>query len=93
VNTFYRLATASYAAAAAHSGAKMAEYVYALHDFQPENEDEVPFQTGERIEVVEKDDEFGDGWWQVSPDGPPPHVCRAGRTRPPGACEGPPIVP
>lgn len=44
----------------------MPDYIYALHDFQPENEDEVPFQAGERIEVVEKDDEFGDGWWQVS---------------------------
>lgn len=43
----------------------MPEYVYALHDFQPENEDEVPFRAGERIEVVEKDDQYGDGWWQV----------------------------
>lgn len=45
----------------------MPEYVYALHDFQPEHEDEVPFRAGERIEVVEKDDQYGDGWWQVSP--------------------------
>ena len=44
----------------------MPEYVYALHDFQPENEDEVAFHPGERIEVLEKDDEFGDGWWKVS---------------------------
>ncbi|KAK7470077.1 hypothetical protein VKT23_001518 [Stygiomarasmius scandens] len=42
----------------------MPEYVYALHDFQPEHDDEVPFKTGERIEVVEKDDAYGDGWWQ-----------------------------
>ncbi|KAL4256745.1 Polar growth protein [Pleurotus pulmonarius] len=42
----------------------MPEYVYALHDFQPEHEDEVPFRAGERIEVVEKDDQYGDGWWQ-----------------------------
>ncbi|KAK0443914.1 uncharacterized protein EV420DRAFT_1575367 [Desarmillaria tabescens] len=41
----------------------MPEYVYALHDFIPENEDEVPFRTGERIEVIEKDDAYGDGWW------------------------------
>jgi len=40
----------------------MPEYVYALHDFVPENEDEVAFSAGERIEVIEKD---GDGWWQV----------------------------
>ncbi|KXN84942.1 Protein pob1 [Leucoagaricus sp. SymC.cos] len=42
----------------------MTEYVYALHDFVPENEDEVPFKAGERIEVVEKDELYGDGWWQ-----------------------------
>ncbi|KAG5221007.1 polar growth protein [Salix suchowensis] len=42
----------------------MPEYVYALHDFQPEHEDEVPFRAGERIEIVEKDDQYGDGWWQ-----------------------------
>lgn len=42
----------------------MPEYVYALHDFHPEHEDEVSFLAGERIEVVEKDDQFGDGWWQ-----------------------------
>ncbi|KAJ7654825.1 hypothetical protein B0H17DRAFT_993337 [Mycena rosella] len=42
----------------------MVEYVYALHDFLPEHEDEVTFHTGERIEVVEKDDLYGDGWWK-----------------------------
>ena len=44
----------------------MPEYVYALHDFIPENPDEVPFKAGDRIEVVEKDDLYQDGWWQVS---------------------------
>jgi hypothetical protein len=44
----------------------MVEYVYALHDFQPEHEDEVPFRAGERIEIIEKDEMYGDGWWQVS---------------------------
>ncbi|KAF9478688.1 hypothetical protein BDN70DRAFT_879712 [Pholiota conissans] len=42
----------------------MPDYVYALHDFLPEHEDEVNFHAGERIEVVEKDDLYGDGWWQ-----------------------------
>ncbi|KAF5387907.1 hypothetical protein D9615_000812 [Tricholomella constricta] len=42
----------------------MPQYVYALHDFQPEHEDEVSFHAGERIEVLEKDDLYGDGWWQ-----------------------------
>lgn len=44
----------------------MPDYVYALHDFQPEHEDEVPFRQGERIEVVERDDLYSDGWWKVS---------------------------
>ncbi|KAF8900318.1 hypothetical protein CPB85DRAFT_1439599 [Mucidula mucida] len=42
----------------------MPEYVYALHDFTPENDDEVSFHLGERIEVIEKDDAYNDGWWQ-----------------------------
>lgn len=43
----------------------MPEYVYALHDFVPENEDEISFSAGDRIEVIEKDELYGDGWWQV----------------------------
>lgn len=43
----------------------MPEYVYALHDFAPEHEDEIAFSAGDRIEVIEKDDMYGDGWWQV----------------------------
>jgi len=44
----------------------MPEYIYALHDFLPEHQDEVLFRVGERIEVVEKDDLYGDVWRQVS---------------------------
>ncbi|PCH40745.1 hypothetical protein WOLCODRAFT_136965 [Wolfiporia cocos MD-104 SS10] len=40
------------------------EYVYVVHEFTPENPDEVALRPGERIEVVEKDDLYGDGWWQ-----------------------------
>ena len=43
----------------------MPEYVYAVHDFTPENPDEVPFRAGDRIEVIEKDELYQDGWWQV----------------------------
>jgi hypothetical protein len=43
----------------------MVEYVYALHEFAPDHEDEITFHVGERIEVVEKDDMYGDGWWKV----------------------------
>ena len=44
----------------------MAEYVYARHDFFPEHEDEIDFRAGERIEIIEKDEVYSDGWWQVS---------------------------
>lgn len=54
---------------AAHLSFTMPEFVYALHDFLPENVDEISFKAGDRIEVIEKDDNFGDGWWQVRPRG------------------------
>jgi hypothetical protein len=41
--------------------------VYAIHDFRAENEDEISFTTGEPIIVLEKDEEYSDGWWQASP--------------------------
>lgn len=51
----------------------MPEYVYALHDFVPEHEDEIAFEAGQHIEVIEKDDQYSDGWWQVSsPSTSPP---------------------
>ena len=45
----------------------MVEYVYARHDFIPEHEDEIPFRAGERIEVIEKEEVYGDSWWKVCP--------------------------
>ncbi|KAG1805390.1 hypothetical protein EV424DRAFT_1351117, partial [Suillus variegatus] len=32
--------------------------------FSPKNEDEVDFRAGEPIEVIERDDQYSDGWWQ-----------------------------
>ena len=43
------------------------EFVYALHDFLPENVDQISFKAGDRIKVIKKDDRFEDGWWQVTP--------------------------
>lgn len=40
--------------------------VYAIHNFEAENEDEINFQVGEPITVLEKDEKYLDGWWQVS---------------------------
>ncbi|KAK0543724.1 hypothetical protein OC845_005977 [Tilletia horrida] len=37
--------------------------LWALHDFEAEQPDEVSFKAGEQITVIEKDDEFSDGWY------------------------------
>ncbi|KAG8728352.1 polar growth protein, partial [Ceratobasidium sp. 423] len=39
-------------------------YVWAQHDFVPEHDDEIEFRAGDRIEIVERDELYGDGWWQ-----------------------------
>jgi hypothetical protein len=39
--------------------------VYAIHNFEAENEDEINFLIGEPITVLEKDEKYLDGWWQV----------------------------
>jgi hypothetical protein len=41
-------------------------FVFALHDFDAENPDELSFKAGERIRIIERDEVFGDGWWQAS---------------------------
>lgn len=44
------------------------EVVYGAHEFEAENQDEISFKPGERIIVLEKDDQYHDGWWQVCPE-------------------------
>lgn len=44
----------------------MVDVLYALHDFEAENQDELSFNVGEAIVVLERDDQYGDGWYQVS---------------------------
>ncbi|KAI8988214.1 hypothetical protein BDF20DRAFT_311967 [Mycotypha africana] len=41
-----------------------ATVVYAIHNFEAENEDEINFLVGEPITVLEKDEKYMDGWWQ-----------------------------
>lgn len=43
----------------------MSNLVYAIHSFEAENEDEIDFLAGEPIVVLEKDEKYLDGWWQV----------------------------
>ncbi|KAL9544085.1 hypothetical protein MBANPS3_007800 [Mucor bainieri] len=40
------------------------DIVYAIHSFEAENEDEMTFRYGEPIVILEKDDQYLDGWWQ-----------------------------
>ncbi|KAL0142780.1 hypothetical protein V8B55DRAFT_1471313 [Mucor lusitanicus] len=40
------------------------DIVYAIHNFEAENEDEMTFRYGEPIVILEKDDQYLDGWWQ-----------------------------
>ncbi|MBW0473618.1 hypothetical protein O181_013333 [Austropuccinia psidii MF-1] len=39
--------------------------VYAIHNFQAKNPDEMSFSAGVAIQVTKKDDQYGDGWWQL----------------------------
>ncbi len=41
------------------------ETVYAVHNFEAENDDELTFEIGESVIVIQKDDGFNDGWWKV----------------------------
>ena len=50
------------------------DIVYALHDFEAENEDELSFVMGEVIVVLERDDQYGDGWFSVSSNNTAPIV-------------------
>ncbi|MCJ1464574.1 polar growth protein [Pseudocyphellaria aurata] len=34
-----------------------------IHDFEARSPDELSLQKGERIELIERDDDFGDGWY------------------------------
>lgn len=42
------------------------ETVYVTHNFDAENDDEIALKAGEPVIVIEKDEEFKDGWWKVS---------------------------
>ena len=39
-------------------------FVYAVFSFPGTTEEDLPLVAGERIEVLSRDDEFGDGWWE-----------------------------
>jgi len=44
----------------------VSETVWAIHNFEAEAEDEISFHIGEPIIVIQKDDLYQDGWWEVN---------------------------
>ncbi|KAK4052151.1 hypothetical protein OIV83_002446 [Microbotryomycetes sp. JL201] len=42
----------------------MEDVVYGAHPFEAENSDELSFRRGERIIVLQRDEDFGDGWYE-----------------------------
>ncbi|KAK0544990.1 hypothetical protein OC845_005324 [Tilletia horrida] len=38
-------------------------FVWALHDFEAEAPDEISFKAGDKITVMETDDQYNDNWW------------------------------
>ncbi|BGP53427.1 hypothetical protein JCM8202v2_000986 [Rhodotorula sphaerocarpa] len=42
----------------------MEDVLYAVHRFEAENEDELTFDRGERIVVLERDEQYSDGWYK-----------------------------
>lgn len=41
------------------------ESVYVIHEFLAENNDEISLNIGEKVTILEKDEGYNDGWWQV----------------------------
>ncbi|KAL8803295.1 MAG: hypothetical protein Q9182_003253 [Xanthomendoza sp. 2 TL-2023] len=39
------------------------EILLVIHDFEARSPDELTLTKGERIELIERDDDFGDGWY------------------------------
>ncbi|ORY81032.1 hypothetical protein BCR37DRAFT_62638 [Protomyces lactucae-debilis] len=42
----------------------MENVVFAVFNFPGTTEEDLPLTAGERIEVLSRDDDFGDGWWE-----------------------------
>lgn len=41
----------------------MGDILVVIHDFQARSSDELSLAKGDRVELIERDDEFGDGWF------------------------------
>ncbi|EPE10057.1 polarized growth protein [Ophiostoma piceae UAMH 11346] len=50
-------------AAPQHPRPDMGDILVVIHDFQARSSDELTLSKGDRVELMERDDEFGDGWF------------------------------
>lgn len=48
---------------AANARPDVADILLVIHDFQARSADELSLNKGDRVELIERDDEFGDGWF------------------------------
>ncbi|KAH9900216.1 hypothetical protein F4778DRAFT_771451 [Xylariomycetidae sp. FL2044] len=48
---------------AAEARPEVGEILLVIHDFQARSSDELSLAKGDRVELIERDDEFGDGWF------------------------------
>ncbi|KAF7552635.1 hypothetical protein G7046_g7350 [Stylonectria norvegica] len=46
-----------------HGRPALGDILMVIHDFQARSSDELSLVKGDRVELVERDDEFGDGWF------------------------------
>ncbi|CAK7262947.1 hypothetical protein SEPCBS119000_000234 [Sporothrix epigloea] len=50
-------------AAAQNARPNVGDILVVIHDFQARSSDELTLSKGDRVELLERDDEFGDGWF------------------------------
>jgi hypothetical protein len=49
--------------AAPNAKPEVGDILVVIHDFQARSSDELSLAKGDRVELIERDDEFGDGWF------------------------------
>jgi len=42
---------------------EVGDMLHVVHDFVARSSDELSLAKGDRVELIERDDEFGDGWF------------------------------
>ncbi|KAF4630611.1 hypothetical protein G7Y89_g7524 [Cudoniella acicularis] len=61
-----------------------------IHDFAARSSDELSLSKGDRVELIERDDDFGDVYTRIAPRGPPSYPPTSTIQRPPPSTVEPP---